>query len=97
MPDISRSARLSLVRLCGHLVASDADTHRFFSLVLQAQTLALSNSIPILAAFTACDTAQCAPVETMRANAVLLAKRSYEPCRVISPLAESYIALRGSF
>jgi hypothetical protein len=64
--------------LRGLFVASDADTRSFFSLVVPSQTLALRNSIPILARFTACDTAQCAPMETMRADAVLPAKLSNE-------------------
>jgi hypothetical protein len=33
-------------------------------------------------------TAQCAPMETMRANVVLLAELSNQMCRVISALAE---------
>jgi hypothetical protein len=59
-------------------MAAHANALGFLALVLAPQTLALRNSIPILARFTACDTAQCAPMETMRANMVLLAKLSYE-------------------
>jgi hypothetical protein len=59
-------------------VAAHANAIGFLALVLTPQTLALRNSIPILAVFTACDTVQCAPMETMHANVVLLAKLSYE-------------------
>jgi len=57
-------------------MAAHANSLSFLALVLAPQTLSLRNSIPILAGFTACDTAQCAPMETMRANVVLLAELS---------------------
>jgi hypothetical protein len=60
------------------LMAAHANSPSFLALVVATQTLTLRNSVPILAGFTACDTAQRAPMETMRANAVLLAKLSYE-------------------
>jgi hypothetical protein len=50
----------------------------FLALVLATQALALRNSIPVLAVFAACDTTQRSPMETMRANMVLLAELSSE-------------------
>jgi hypothetical protein len=57
-------------------MAAHANSLSFLALVLPPQTLSLRNSIPIFAGFTACDTAQCAPMVTMRANVVLLAELS---------------------
>jgi hypothetical protein len=59
-------------------MTAHANTLGFLALVLTPQTFALRNPITILAGFTAGDTAQCAPMETMRANAVLLAELANE-------------------
>jgi hypothetical protein len=62
-------------------MASHADSLSFLALILAPQALSLRNSIPILAGPTACDAALCTPMETMRANAVLLAELSNERAR----------------
>jgi hypothetical protein len=59
-------------------MAAHTNSLRFLTLVLAPQTLSLRNSIPVLAGFTACDAAPRAPMETMRANVVLLAEFSNE-------------------
>jgi hypothetical protein len=65
-------------RLCPLFTTAHAHSLGFLALVLALQTLALRNSIPALAGFTSCDTAQCAPMETMRADAALPAELSNE-------------------